>query len=723
MMLWHVKRHKIFKLTALAGMLPVLGGAPVFAADESAVQESASRELPTIIVQATPLNSTRVVNAGGFGAKDPMEIPIAIQSYNAEDIRDQAARTVQDILNKDASISGASYGGAFDNFRLRGFIMDNFNTIRRDGLTLAAHHDVGLENIERVDVLKGPSGFLYGINSPGGTVNYILKRPTLDPFTSVTVQGSSRQQGYIAVDSSNSTKDERFGYRLNAAYEKKGDFDHAGDLERKMIGLATDFRLTDQTLLQLNADWSEKSVISDPLLRADQSGRADPLDPASYIRPPKVDRRDLLSPSWYRHKTEGLNADARLQIDLNDDWQSVTQANYSRAERHGGYNDLYNIQPNGDIGSAGYYQSRGEVFTAYTLQSYLAGKLNTGVVKHDVFLGAAFKRQGDRSPYWDDKASTSASDVGLYSVGNILNPVQPPRYDFGAKQAIRYNGHMTESSVFASDLMTFNDYIQLLLGGRYVWYKARDLDVDYPPHDQNNFIPSASLMFRPTENVMTYVSYTKGIERGMNAPSSTLNADQPTGLLKSEQYEVGLKANLTPKLNLGIAAFNITRDALYTNLDNYYVKTGEFRHRGIEAELKGRPTEYLQVLANVAYLDTELRKVQDQDTLGKRNEGVPKWKSYVGASYSIPQLPELSVDGSVSYVSNRAVDAQNSGFIPSYTLVDAGLKYNTYIQKTPVTFRVLGKNLLNKYYYSSVYEGGLAVGQSREVVFSAQFQF
>ncbi|TFY95172.1 hypothetical protein DYL61_04255 [Pseudomonas nabeulensis] len=58
-------------------------------------------------------------------------------------------------------------------------MMDNFNTVRRDGLTLAPHHDMPLELFERVDVLKGPSGFLYGFNSPGGSVNYLTKRPTL----------------------------------------------------------------------------------------------------------------------------------------------------------------------------------------------------------------------------------------------------------------------------------------------------------------------------------------------------------------------------------------------------------------------------------------------------------------------------------------------------------------------------------------------------------------
>lgn len=197
-------------------------------------------------------------------------------------------------------------------------------------------------------------------------------------------------------------------------------------MERKFIGLATDFRLSDRALLQLNADWSWKSTVADPLLRADQSGCANPLDAASYVRPPKIDRRDLLTGSWFRHQTEGANLDAKFEYTLDDNWTAVTQANYSRAERHGGYNDLFDIQPNGDIGRADYYQSRGEVFSTWSLQSYLAGKFATGNIYHDVFFGSSYKQFKDRSLFWDSvDSSTPGISVADVSVGNILHPVQP----------------------------------------------------------------------------------------------------------------------------------------------------------------------------------------------------------------------------------------------------------------------------------------------------------
>jgi iron complex outermembrane receptor protein len=697
------------------------GAAPTLA---QALQKVEITKLGPINVTATPLNKAFEVNAGAFGAKDSMELPLAIKNYSAELISETSPRTVRDLLAVDPSVLSSSYGGGFDNFRLRGFVMDNFNTIRRNGLALAPHYDVPLELVERVDVLKGPSGFLYGFNSPGGTINYIPKRPTLEAFTNLSLQSTSLQGHYAAVDTSNSLADSTVGYRFNAGYERVGDFDHFGDLERKFMGLAMDFWFSDRALLQLNTDWNWKSTTSDPLLRADQSGRTNPLDPSSYILPPTIDQRDALSPSWYRHTTEAYNLEAKFDYSLNDDWASVTQGNYSRVERHGGYVDLFDIQSNGDIGYADLYQSRGEVFTTWTLQSYLSGQFFTGNLFHDLFVGASYRQFRDKSPYWDFVESTGDISVGEISVGNILNPVQPPRWDFGSKKDIDFKSSIKESSIFASDMITLNDQFQVLLGGRYIWYKARDLSANALPQDKNVFVPTGALIYQPVDNIMTYLSYSRGLEKGEYAPFNANNANQPTSSIESAQYEIGLKTNIGQTINLDVALFDITRDASYLNLNNDYVSNGYFHHRGIELNTNINVTDNLALQANIAYLDTDLKDVTDSSTRGKRSEGVPLWKGGLGARYSFINVPGLSFDSRLSYVGSRAIDAQNSGFIPSYTLWDAGISYDTQLGNTQTNIRLHAKNLTDKYYYAGVaYSGGLDVGRGREIFLSTKFHF
>ncbi|MGY2292738.1 TonB-dependent siderophore receptor [Pseudomonas sp. SDO528_S397] len=710
------------------GLICALGLLPVSEARERGEErerEESATELSPISVTAQPLNAAFEVNAGGFGAKDPMDIPLAIQSYKASTIANRSARTAVDVLSLDPSVLSASAGSGFDNLRLRGFAMDNFNTIRRDGLALAPHHDVPLENIERIDVLKGPSGFLYGFNSPGGTINYVLKRPTLKPLLDVTLQGSSLLGRYVAIDTSNALNDGAIGYRLNAGYEKNGDYNHARDMERKFIALATDFRLSDRALLQLNTDWSWKSTVADPLLRADQRGRANPLDASSYVRPPKINRRDLLTGSWFRHQTEGANLDARFELNLDDNWTSITQGNYSRAERHGGYNDLFDIQPNGDIGYADYYVSRGEVFSTWSLQSYLAGKFSTAQIDHDVFFGLGYKQFKDRSPFWD---AVDSRDEGRrvtdVSVGNILNPVNPKKWHFGPKQATEFVSTIKESSLFASDLITLSEQFQVMLGGRYIEYRAEHLSAVAPSQSHNVFVPSTALIYRPLPSLMTYISYSRGFEKGDYAPYNATNGNQPTDAIESQQYEVGLKWEVAQRLDAGVAVFDIRRKASYLDSHNTFVSNGEYHHRGVELTVSDRVTDDLTLSGNAAYLATRLVGVDDAAVRGNRSEGVPKWKGALSAHYNVPAVAGLSLDSTLSYVGSRPVDAQNSGYISSYTLLDAGASYRTRLGSTPVTYRLHGNNLTDKYYYASTYyQGGLEVGREREVFLSAKFEF
>lgn len=96
----------------------------------------------------------------------------------------------------------------------------------------------------------------------------------------------------------------------------------------------------------------------------------------------------------------------------------------------------------------------------------------------------------------------------------------------------------------------------------------------------------------------------------------------------------------------------------------------------------------------------------------------------LGARYAIAAVPGLSVDTTLSYVGNRATDAQNSGLAPGHALWDAGISYDTRWGTAPTTLRLHAKNLADEYYYAGVYySGGLEVGRGREVFLSAKLSF
>jgi len=651
-----------------------------------------------------------------------MEIPFVIENYSSEIIHNPDNRTVADVLTVlDPSVTSSSFGGGFDNFRLRGFSGDLFNTLRIDGLALAPHQDMPLELVERVDVLKGPAGFLYGVNSPGGTINYLPKRPAREPLTRVSVQGSSLHGRYAALDNSASFASGVFGYRFNAGYSKTGNFNHLGDFERKFIGITTDFLLSSVALLQINANWTDTQSMADPLLRADQSSRADPLNPSSYILPPRVNRRNALSPSWFRHAIEASNVDAKLAYTLNDRWTMVGQWNFSRVKHDAAYSDLFDIHPDGNIGYAALAIRRSSRYDSWTGQTYLSGIFETGRLLHEVFVGASHHMNHDRSPLWDVNESVGGVPVGDVSVGNIRHPVQPSRIHYGVINALDYNSNIQESSIFTSDLITFNGQFQAMLGGRYIRFEARNHYTDATPERKNTIVPAVALMWRPTQDWMSYISHSRGLERGEYAPYNAVNAAQSTDAIESRQYEIGLKAQFGEHSSMGLALFDLQRDASYLNASNYFVSSGQYQHRGIELTGNTRLFQRLNLAGNVAFLDTELKKVDDPTTLGTRSAGAPRWKAAMQTRYAFAN--GFSVEGMVNHVGRSPVDAQNSGFIPSHTLFSASMNYATNIVAMPVTFRLQGRNLGNKYYYPGVNSGGLQIGRGREIFLSAQMGF
>lgn len=712
---------KNFRISFIASLLVSSAG---FSAEPQGAEEE-PKLLGEVATTAAPLNEAFEVNAGAFGALDDMETPLVIQSYGKQEIHTTSSRTVADVLTvADPSVMSAAFGGGFDNFRLRGFAGDLFNTLRIDGLALAPHQDMPLELIERVDVLKGPAGFLYGFNSPGGTVNYLPKRPTKSPFTELSLHGSSLQGRYVAVDTSNFMANGSFGYRLNAGYEKIGSFNHLGDLDRRFIGLTTDFRFSDRTLLQINTSWAKKESMADPLLRANQSNREDASDPASFVLPPRVNRRHALSPSWFRHGIEASNIDAKFEYEVNDQWTAVLQGNFSRVKHQAAYNDLFDIEPDGNIGFADLAIRRNSIYDSWSAQGYVSGNFEAGGVFHEMFMGASHHMNHDKSPTWDISESRDGVAVGDVSVGNILRPVMPPRIHYGATNALDYNSNIQESSVFISDLITFNDAFQAMLGGRYIKFSARNHYANAAPENKNAFVPALSFIYRPSYDVMTYLSYARGLERGEYAPYNANNANQSTSAIESEQYEIGLKTRVDEDFDLGVAIFNLERDASYLNSNNDFVSSGRFQHRGIEINATAHATDNLTLQGNLAYMSTALKGVSDSSILGKRTEGVPRWKGSLGVRYDFPGIAGLTTDAMLSYVGSRPVDAKNSGFIPGYLLLNAGVSYETKFGNTPVTFRLQGKNLTDKYYYAGVfYSSGLEVGRGREIFLSTQFRF
>ena len=193
----------------------------------------------------------------GKTRENPLDIPQALQVINAELIEDQGARDVTDLYRNISGVSFFSYAGV----TFRGFRQEQayFDGVR--GNPFIGFAVPQLFNIERVEVLKGPAGMLYGPGSPGGTINYVTKTP--DDVFAAEITGVVGNYDRIGVSGEVTGPIDtagRFTVRAGGFYEERDSFRVNAGSENLIGDLGLGIALTDRTDLTLQASVYDQTL-------------------------------------------------------------------------------------------------------------------------------------------------------------------------------------------------------------------------------------------------------------------------------------------------------------------------------------------------------------------------------------------------------------------------------------------------------------------------------
>ncbi len=160
------------------------------------------------------------------------DVPQTVNVIPEQLIRDQAARSMQDVLRNVPGVGMSSGDGQRDQVTIRGFtaIADQFI----DGVRDDSMYFRDLSNIERVEVLKGPAAVLYGRGSSGGLINRVTKKPQAADFGEVTLNLGSNELRRTSFDANSGITDQ-LALRVTGAYEDSNSFRDQGFVERSSI--------------------------------------------------------------------------------------------------------------------------------------------------------------------------------------------------------------------------------------------------------------------------------------------------------------------------------------------------------------------------------------------------------------------------------------------------------------------------------------------------------
>ncbi len=614
-----------------------------------------------------------------------LDVPQAVSVVTKTEMQDRGAVRLVDALDGVAGVNNTLGEGSRDQFMIRGF--DSLNDMYRDGMredgTLQSYRS--LANVERVEIVKGPAGALYGRGSAGGIINLVTKRANGDNFTHVKGSVGSNSQYVGQVDSSMAFSDKVNG-RINLEYRQADSYVDHVDSNDFFIAPTIRVLPADGHTIDIDVEYAHQELVP---YRGVPSKNGKPVDlPVSTYFGGTNDYQE----------SDSLRVAVDYEWRLNDQWVWNNRAAFNHIEleqkgtRQGKVTGNEVSQTVNNFG----YDPR----TTTTLQSELIWETND----NQLMLGADFNQI--------DIDLTLASDKTL-PPQNIYNPVVGPTPDPGFKP-FRDNT-TTTTGVYVQDVYTWGDLS--VIGN--VRYDSMDLEqqkagAGKEKLDDDKVSYRTGLVYRINYDTSVYAS----LARSWQLPYAGIYINPKLAeFFHTDLKEVGAKAYLLDNaLMLNAALFQIDQEQPQTNVDGDVIDKIEVRHQGIELEARGQITKQWDISVGYSYLDAE------DEATGKKPNDVSDHLFSLWSTYQLDDNWRLG--GGVKYVGDRYAGNDEAVALGDYTTVDLMAAYTTGRHKIQAN----AYNILDEKYILGATNGTsglnqIGYGAPAEFMLSYGYQF
>ena len=634
------------------------------------------------------------------------DLPVTVGVANRTLMDDRLARRTEDVLPLLPGVQlFAGSGGTWDDYTVRGFRVWSGTTFRNGFLSgYSGANATDAVNIERVEVVRGSASALYGPGLPGGSINFVTKRPAADARVNVglsvgsfdTYRGELDATGPIAPG---------VLYRMTASAESTAGFRDFNDFRRYLVNPVVSVKLDRHSWLLVEVQRYGQAYRSDP--RGVPVLNGDPL--ALPVR------RSLIEPAQPLANISGDLLRLELWHALSSAW-SMRVAAQSKAGRYTEYalNPLA-LDDTGTILSriAVNWQSQSR---DTNLQLALHGKVQIGPIGHEIAAGVDLGRE---IVDWRLGLSDPASNPYVIDVVD-------PHYGAPLPSAPLQEGRMNRWSyqtggIYASDIVTLSPQFTVLVGARADSYRQESSTTTITERaGQPEHSLRAGAVFRPWRALAFYGNASTGFwpVLGTAANGGVLRPE------RSRAFEAGARTALAADL--------LTFDAVAFQVDNrnisvpdpahpdFQVQRGAARSRGAEFSATGRVEAWLRVMATYSYTVARITEDTDPSNVGT---ALPLTAQHSGGGFAVAEAPNgplrgLNLGGGAVYTSGRALSDHSE--IPGYVRFDARLGFRSgRLEST-----LFVENLFDRRYIRSGNDAlGVLYGAPRSVLVATRASF
>ena len=662
---------------------------------------------PAVAYASKARTGARKADIGPLGDVSIKDTPHAVTVVPQDVLVNQGVEQVNDALRFLPSVEIRDQQG-FDISRpqSRGFQGSIVQNTRMDGLNVVGTTAIAAENLQSIQVLNGPSGALFGPETPAGVFDYVLKRPTDLPLFRYIEGFDSRGVFTEWIDACGRTgPDNRIGYRINLVHGQGEEYVKSSYETRTLGSLALDYHFDYATVLETNySHYAPDSTGLPGAIVYDGASTAGSKSRSTQI------------PNGLNPLTPGLGQPGagvnlrsdtgivKLKHDFNADWHLEIGGLYEGAERN-----LYGISNTLSDNAGDYTVTKNfnavSLFTVASNSAYLNGKVDFLGTRNDVTIGTNGYALSMYNPRVNPTLTLGNS--------NLADPtVFFPTAGAPNTQGNYYSGYLRNQSLITGDTIHFNDKVavQGVLSTAFLSSASYALNGSVTSADKRDFAlsPTTSLILTPTNRLTGYFTYAGSVEQGDTAPTGSANANVTLAPYHDELYEVGVKYQLTPGLLVTLDGFRMTRPyATQDATTDIFAVVGTQRNYGIELFGQGALTPDLSLLGGITFIDARLQNSGVVATDNKLIVGVPKYKLDQLFDFHPFYFHGGALTAAVHYEDARAATNTNMSYADGFVSVDLGARYSTNVGTHHATFRFQVLNVNDARYYISVADGNI----------------